>query len=427
MKNNNTRYAMLVVPMLAFTLALGPLHEAAAQTAKKDTNAPYMYVEQMPAYKDGEKEMVKFLAANINYPAEAKANGVEGLAVVQFIVETDGTITDVKPVKKLGSGTDEEAVRVIKLMSGNWTPGKQNGKAVRVSYVMPLRFTLSEAERTASTDKANQMPQYKGGQTALQSAMASYLQLPSEAKKDNLNARVIIKFYVEKDGTVSNIRLEGTKLKKTVGAGKDMDYMDASTFQVQNKVILAKLAEAAMAAVAATSGNWEPATKNGQATGAEIVLPVQFFGSEAAAANKTTEVPAMTKYTKDWYTIEEADVKPAFKDGSFEKFMAKNLRYPETSFEGTIETGFVIKNDGTLIGPLFFTAAGYSKEDNAAIHKEISRLIKLMEGKWEPAKVDGKPVTVTKRITILFITNGGTQAAETKDQKKADVIITRVK
>ncbi|MER2996997.1 TonB family protein [Pontibacter populi] len=424
MKNFTTLKTLLTAPLLALSVNIVSPTATMAQTKTQEKRV-LSYVDQMPQYEGGELEMMKFMASNISYPADAKANGLEGLVVVSFVIDETGKVNNAKVVKKLGRGTDEEALRVVNLTSGKWTPGSQNGKIVPVQFTLPIRFSLSEAERAATADKANKMPQFKGGPEAMQKTIASYLQLPEEAKKENLDARVIIKFYVEKDGKVSNIRLEGTKLKKTVGVGSDMDYMDASTFRVQNKVMLAKLAEAAMAAVAATSGKWEPATKNGQPFGAEMVLPVQFYSSENAAGQKQLEAPAMTKYTKEYYALNEVDVQPVFKEGSFERYMAKNLRYPNTSFEGIIETGFVVKADGTLLGPLFYGKPTGSSSENEAIYNEIKKLVTSLQGKWEPAKVDGKPVSVTKKITIQFVTNDGTKKAANTSGKKADVVVTR--
>ncbi|MBD1396985.1 energy transducer TonB [Pontibacter sp. JH31] len=281
MKNKNIKKSMLAAPMLALALALGSQTPSFAQKLSTATeqNKPYTYVEQMPQFEGGEGEMLKFLGTNIKYPKAAIENGIEGLVVVSFVVEKDGTIQEIQTVKSLGHGTDEEAMRVVKMMSGQWTAGRQSGKAVRVRYTLPLRFAMTEADRKAAIEKANRMPQFKGGQEAMQQTMMEHLTLPAEARQENLNARVIVKFTVEPDGSVSKLKLENTKLKKAVGPGSELDYMDASTFQLQNKAILAKLSEAAMAAVKATSGQWEPALKNGQPVATELTLPVQFLST----------------------------------------------------------------------------------------------------------------------------------------------------
>ncbi|MBX0333277.1 energy transducer TonB [Pontibacter sp. HSC-14F20] len=420
MKNKNTLKTLLAAPLLALSLSFGLQTEALAQS-KKSGNEPYSYVEQMPQFKGGESEMMKFLGSNIQYPAIAKSNGLEGLAVLSFVVETDGKINEVKTVKSLSKETDEEAMRVVKLMSGQWNPGRQNGEVVRVRYTLPIRFALNEADRAASTTVANRMPAFKGGTEAMQQAMQSHLALPAEAKKENLNARVMVKFYVDREGQVSNVRLEGTKLKKMVGPGSELDYMDASTFQLQNKAVLAKLSESAMAAVKATSGQWEPALKSGLPTGSEVVLPVQFLSSESGQSSEKMGVPTMTKYTKYSYKVEEADVKPTFKEGSFERYLAKNLRYPaNATFEGSVDVHLVIKEDGKVLS-MFSVVIG--KE----IHDAITKTIRETQGMWNPGKVDGQPVAVSQTIKILFVTEGSANKPSAEDVKSADVVVTRYK
>lgn len=110
--------------------------------ALSDNEKPYTYVEMMPQFKGGEAEMLKFLGKNIRYPKEAQEAKEEGLVVLSFVVEKNGALKDIEILKKLGSGTDEEAVRVVKLMDGQWSPGTQNGIAVPVRYTLPIRFTI---------------------------------------------------------------------------------------------------------------------------------------------------------------------------------------------------------------------------------------------------------------------------------------------
>ncbi|MCP2043711.1 TonB family protein [Pontibacter sp. HSC-36F09] len=420
MKNKNTLKTWLAAPLLALSLCFGLPTEITAQS-KKSANEPYAYVEEMPQFKGGESEMMKFLGTNIQYPAIAKSNGIEGLAVLSFVVEADGKISNVKMVKSLSKETDEEAIRVVNMMSGQWNPGRQNGEIVRVRYTLPIRFALKESDRAAAASVANRMPAFKGGTEAMFQAMKAHLSLPAEAKNENLNARVMVKFYVDREGQVSNVRLEGTKLKKTVGPGSELDYMDASTFQLQNKTLLAKLSESAMAAVKATSGQWEPALKSGQPTGAEVVLPVQFLGSESGHSSEKMGVPSMTKYTKSYYNLNEVDVKPTFKDGSFERYLAKNLRYPAgVDFEGPLDVHLVVKEDGKVMS-MFTVAIG--KE----LHDAIAGTIRNSQGMWNPGKVDGQPVAVSRTIKLLFVTEGGANKPSAEDLKIADVVVTRYK
>ncbi len=101
----------------------------------------FTFVEQQPSFPGGEGELQKFLKKNIKYPPAALRNGLEGLVVVQFVVNKEGEISDVQVVKKLGGGTDEEAARVAKLLP-KFTPARQNGRPVSFRYTLPVRFGL---------------------------------------------------------------------------------------------------------------------------------------------------------------------------------------------------------------------------------------------------------------------------------------------
>jgi len=96
-----------------------------------------------PEYPGGEAAFTKFLQKNIRYPQIAKENGIQGRAYLQFIVERDGSLTDIKIVRNPGGGTGEEAQRVLK-MSPHWKPGMQNGNKVRVQYTIPVNFSLGD-------------------------------------------------------------------------------------------------------------------------------------------------------------------------------------------------------------------------------------------------------------------------------------------
>ena len=98
-------------------------------------------VEQMPSFPGGPAALMKFLSENIKYPVVAQENGVQGRVVVASVVERDGSITDVHIARGVDPSLDKEAVRVVKSMP-KWTPGKQNGSAVRVKFNVPVAFRL---------------------------------------------------------------------------------------------------------------------------------------------------------------------------------------------------------------------------------------------------------------------------------------------
>lgn len=101
----------------------------------------FIVVEDPPSFPGGEAARIKFLSENIRYPQMARESGIQGTVYVTFVVERDGSVTDVRVLRGIGGGCDEEAVRVIKAMP-KWNPGKQRGRPVRVQFNMPIRFTL---------------------------------------------------------------------------------------------------------------------------------------------------------------------------------------------------------------------------------------------------------------------------------------------
>lgn len=105
------------------------------------SNKVFDVVEEMPHFPGGAAALQAFLSSNTKYPVVAQENGVQGRVIVSFVVERDGSITDVKVVRSVDPSLDREATRVVKSMP-RWSPGKQNGSAVRVKYTVPVVFRL---------------------------------------------------------------------------------------------------------------------------------------------------------------------------------------------------------------------------------------------------------------------------------------------
>ena len=101
----------------------------------------FTIVEEMPEFPGGMTKLAEYLAKNIKYPQMARESGIQGRVFVQFVVEPDGSVSNVNVMRSLGGGCDEEAMRVVKSMP-KWKPGKQRGKPVRVSYILPVNFKL---------------------------------------------------------------------------------------------------------------------------------------------------------------------------------------------------------------------------------------------------------------------------------------------
>ena len=108
---------------------------------KEEETKVFDVVEQMPSFPGGPSALFEYLSKNIKYPVVAEENGIQGRVIVTFVVERDGSITDVRVVKSVDPSLDKEAQRVVKSMP-RWIPGKQNGSAVRVKYTVPVTFRL---------------------------------------------------------------------------------------------------------------------------------------------------------------------------------------------------------------------------------------------------------------------------------------------
>jgi protein TonB len=108
---------------------------------KEDVDQIFLVVEEPASPKGGMQAFYKYVQENMKYPAQARRMGVEGKVFVEFVVNRDGSIQDVKVVKGIGAGCDEEAVRVV-ASAPPWNPGKQRGKPVRSRFVVPITFKL---------------------------------------------------------------------------------------------------------------------------------------------------------------------------------------------------------------------------------------------------------------------------------------------
>ena len=117
------------------------------QTRKDTTTDDKVYevCEQMPIFEGGDVALLKYLTDSVKYPELAKKHGVQGRVIIGFIVEKDGSLTDVKVLRAVDRALDAEALRVVKGMP-KWIPGSQNGQHVRVKYNVPVPFRLEPME-----------------------------------------------------------------------------------------------------------------------------------------------------------------------------------------------------------------------------------------------------------------------------------------
>lgn len=125
--------------------------EAAAVSDEYEQEVIFTVVEEQPRFPGGESARQQFMMDNLEYPQAARQAGVQGTVFVSFVIEQDGSVSNVEVLRGVGSGLDEEAVRVVKAMP-RWIPGRQRGEDVRVQFNMPIRFRLSQDETVEEAD-----------------------------------------------------------------------------------------------------------------------------------------------------------------------------------------------------------------------------------------------------------------------------------
>ena len=132
------RSCMKVMPASANVM------ETKVELDETEEQSPVVFtaVEEMPEYIGGQTAMEAFIKMHLVYPAEAKTKGISGVVYIEFTVKADGSVTNVTVIRGIGGGCDEEAVRVVKMMSKKWKPGKQNGKNTTTKMTLPIHFQL---------------------------------------------------------------------------------------------------------------------------------------------------------------------------------------------------------------------------------------------------------------------------------------------
>lgn len=261
-----------------FSLALGDDHDTKISSdnlkikvvSKQDRDSIYNIVEQMPEFPGGAAEMMTYLSGNIKYPEQAKDKGISGRVFLSFVVEKDGSVNQVKVVKGIGGGCDEEALRVVKAMP-KWKPGLQKGKPVRVSYMLPITFKLNEGDKSQEEnvekalekakkpdDKgvyqiAETMPEYPDGMDGLRSFIQENLTVPEKYKQIDTKAeyRVFVQFVIAEDGSITNIELMKPEPSK-------QDLNDEAVRVVKSMP------------------KWKPGTVDGKPVKVRYVLPILF-------------------------------------------------------------------------------------------------------------------------------------------------------
>ncbi len=325
-----------------------PGEDNPVQMMRNDNDSIYQIVDEMPMFPGGEAAMMKFVANNVKYPQEAKDNDISGRVFISFVVEKDGSVSNVKVMKGIGGGCDEEAVRVIKGMP-KWKPGKQDGKPVRVSYMMPIVFKLTEgqpAQPATKSDEGNtdmkpdkngvyqiveEMPRYPGGEQAMMKYVADNIKYPEEAKDKNIAGRVFVSFIVEKDGSIGEV-----KVMRGIGGGCDEE------------------------AVRVIKGmpKWTPGKVKGEPVRVSYMMPLNFKlwdGQESKGSLANTKYEGKNTGTKDGviYTMNMTMEFESNTTGYFVMTLTSQKKNGETQVEfQDVGLPFTYTFDGKSLGSI---------------------------------------------------------------------------
>lgn len=185
--------------------------------------------EQQAEFPGGEAALMAFIKKNLKYPADAARDSIEGRVVLTYMVELDGSITEIEVMRSPDERLTKEAIRVIKMMP-KWKPERRLGKPVRTKYVLPITYRLNAVPKTLAnenpsaikTEKADtaateedavfegtpdQQPEYPGGDYAMMKFIKENLDYPPSAARKGIQGRVILTFILEKDGKFSTIKV----------------------------------------------------------------------------------------------------------------------------------------------------------------------------------------------------------------------------
>jgi len=141
LKANKASGEVTLVPKMNVVNEITAVAYGSKTTPAKNEDEVFLVVDEMPLYPGGIEALRMFLAQNVKYPVKAQEKGTQGKVYVNFVVEKDGSVGMAKIARGVSPELDAEALRVVKLLS-NWSPGKNNGKSVRVSYTLPINFAL---------------------------------------------------------------------------------------------------------------------------------------------------------------------------------------------------------------------------------------------------------------------------------------------
>ena len=175
---------------------------SAAQTI--DSNGVYKIVEQKPEYPGGLESLIREVTARVVYPQSCIDSNIQGKVYVQFIVNEDGTVSNIEGVGKSHPALKVAAVEATKGV-GRFKAGMQDGKPVRVYSTVPITFKLKSDTTKQEIDSTEKAPEFPGGDVALIKLIMKSIRYPKDALSKGIEGKVLMRFVVMEDGSVSDV------------------------------------------------------------------------------------------------------------------------------------------------------------------------------------------------------------------------------
>ncbi|MDM8160609.1 TonB family protein [Labilibaculum sp. K2S] len=351
------------------------------ETYYKDEQV-FVTADQMPEYPGGSLALQKYIAENVKYPAEALKKGIRGRVFVTFIVSKEGDVVQARVVRGVDASLDAEALRVMNSIP-KWTPGYEKGKAVHVSYTVPINFDFKDDEKIdeVSVDgrvNMSQMdgvaPKFPGGLVELQKHIVRNVKYPQEAQEKGRTGKVFVTFVVNKLGAVDSVRVA-----KSVSPS-----LDAEAIRVIK-----------------TLPNWIPGSNDGKPVNVTYTLPINFDLKDDKGLIAVDEPKiGMEKYKgEDVYVIVEK--MPEYPGGSLalQKYIAKSVKYPQDAqqkdISGRVFVTFIVSKEGDVV------QARVVRGVDPSLDAEALRVMSSIP-KWTPGYQKGEAVNVSYTVPINF-------------------------
>ncbi|MBO5351214.1 MAG: TonB family protein [Alistipes sp.] len=314
----------------------------------------FLIVESMPKFEGGDINTFRqWVQMRVQYPKELQDAGVSGRVIVQFVVDTDGSVTNVQTLRTPDKRLSDQVVELVK-KSPKWQPGMQRGVAVKASMTFPIEFKVSQPEEVTPNGVTPAVAEFAGGDyRRFEQWAQAKVQYPEAAQKEGVKGEVMVTFVVKANGEVGDVDLIG-KVDK-------------------------RLAKEALRVVK-SSPKWTPALKDGKAVAAKYGIKLRF-----------DDTPFLV--VEQMPTFEGGDIK-AFRQW-IEARIAPQKGADGKVLEGMVICSFVIETDGSVSE---FTPL---RSPDKRLTEEVERVVKLSP-RWEAGRQRGQKVRVKITLPVQF-------------------------